>query len=162
MAPKEEKKQRKERRKQWRKRAHPFFWLLWLLLAPAIAAAVFAPNRAPGYALHSAWVYRLEVGGAFYIGLFVLGLILWLGYTGRSVGNLQLPGGVGVGVPPPNPAFDDAATGLKGYTEQTDGRLKKLEENIELLMSEDDPPPGAPKSPGTAGEPTPDEASGDG
>jgi hypothetical protein len=39
--------------REWRKSAHPFFWLLWLLVVPAIAAAVAAPDRAPGYALES-------------------------------------------------------------------------------------------------------------
>jgi hypothetical protein len=138
VATKEEKAQRKQRRREWRKAAHPFFWLLWLLLLPAIAAAAFAPNEAPGYALHSAWLYRLEVGGAFYFGLFILALLLWLGYTGRSVRNLQLPGGAGAGVPQPNADFDEAATGLQAYAAQTNMRLKKIEDTIRVLATDDD------------------------
>jgi hypothetical protein len=66
-------------------------------------------------------------------------LFLWLGYSGRSVGNLQLPGGGGMSLPPPDPDLDEAAEGLAGYKQKTDRRLAKLEENIELLMSTDEP-----------------------
>jgi hypothetical protein len=129
---------RRERANKWREGAYPFFWLLWLLLLPSIAAAAFAPNKSPGYALDSAWLYRLEVGGAFYMGLFVLVLIFWLGYTGRSVGDVQTPVAGGVGnIPPPNPGLDDAAEGLSGYRQKTDGRLEKLEQNIELLLPDE-------------------------
>ena len=129
----------RKRVEEWRAGAHPFFWLLCVLLVPAIAAAASAPSKAPGYALNSAWVYRLEVGGAFYLGLFVLTLILWLGYSGRSLGELQIPGGGGARLPPPDPDLDDAAEGLAGYKQKTDHRLEKLEENIELLLTDDGP-----------------------
>lgn len=129
----------KERGNEWRKAAHPFFWLLWALLVPAVVAAIAAPAKAPGYALESAWLYRLEVGGAFYIGLLLLSLIFWLGYSGRSAGKVQLPGGGGMNLGNPDPDLDDAAEGLAGYKQKTDRRLEKLENNFDELVSDDEP-----------------------
>jgi hypothetical protein len=98
-------------------------------------AAVAAPSKAPGYALDSKWLYRLEVGGAFFIGLLVLLLILWLGYSGRSIGKIDLPGGGGVALPNPDPDLDEAAEGLAGYKQKTDKRLKKLEDSLDALTA---------------------------
>jgi hypothetical protein len=125
----------------WRVRAHPFFWVLLTLLIPAIAVAAVAPSKTPGYALDSGWLYRLEVAGACFLALFVLALLLWLAYSGRTVGNVQLPGGAGMSIPPPDPDLDDAAEGLAGYKQKTDRRLEKIEENMELLTLEDEPEP---------------------
>ena len=125
--------------RDWASKAHPFFWLLGLLFVPAVVAAFATPGRAPGYALDSAWLYRLEVGGAFYLGSLLVALTLWLAYSGRTFGDFQLPGGAGMSVPPPDPDLDDAAEGLAGYKQKTDERLRKLEENIELLTSPDEP-----------------------
>lgn len=126
--------------RKWWKTAHPFFWLLWALLVPAVAVAVTAPERQPGYALESSWLYRLEVGGTIYVGLMVVALILWLGYSGRSVGKIQLPGGGGVGLANPDPDLDDAAQGLAGYKQKTDERLEKLENILDELASDEEPP----------------------
>jgi hypothetical protein len=128
----------KRRCSEWKNGAHAFFWLLWALLVPAVVAAVAAPARAPGFALNSAWLYRLEVGGAFFIGLLLLSLIFWLGYSGRSVGKVQLPGGGGMDLGNPDPDLDDAAEGLAGYKQKTDRRLEKLENSFDELMSEDE------------------------
>jgi hypothetical protein len=122
----------------WWRTAHPFYWLLWALLVPAVLAAVTAPEKHPGYAPESSWLYRLEVGGALYIGLMVIALILWLGYSGRSVGKIQLPGGGGMDFRNPDPDLDDAAEGLAGYKQKTDQRLEKLENTLVELASDDD------------------------
>ena len=121
------------------RRAHPFFWVLWFLLAAAVAAAIAAPSHAPGFALDSVWVYRLEVGGAFFVGVLVVALVLWLGYSGRSIGKLQLPGGGGMELGNPDPDLDDAAAGLAGYKQKTDRRLEKLENSLAELASDEDP-----------------------
>lgn len=123
----------------WRRHAHPFFWMVCLLLLLAGFAAFSVPSKAPGYALESSWLYRLEVGGAFFVGLLVVVLVLWLGYSGRSIGGLQLPGGGGVNLPHPDPDLDDAAEGLAGYKQKTDARLERLEDSIKLLTSEGKP-----------------------
>ena len=87
-------------------KAHPFFWLLCVLSVPSAAATVVVAERAPAYALGSGWLYRLEVGGAFFIGVLVLALIFWLGYSGRSIGKIELPGGGGVDLAHPNLDLD--------------------------------------------------------
>jgi hypothetical protein len=115
----------------WAKRAHPFFWGACLMLAPAVAAAAVAGTRAPGYALHSQWVRRLEVGLAVFAGLYVLVLVLWLAYQGRSVERAELPGGAGIGLPDPD--LDAAAAGFEDFRAATDARIATLEDTIDLL-----------------------------
>jgi hypothetical protein len=97
---------------------------------------VLAESNTPGYALNSVWVYRLEVGGAFFVGVYALFLVFWLAYHGRSVQKAQLPGGLGVDVGDPN--LDQAAEGLTAYKEKTDERLARLEASVELLASDED------------------------
>ena len=123
----------KERPKKWHKKPHPFFWLLWVLALPSVVVAIAAPDNTPGYALESSWLYRLEVGGAFFLGLLVVLLIFWLGYSGRSIGKVQLPGGAGMDLPNPDPDLDDAAEGLAGYKQKTDRRLAKIENTLDVL-----------------------------
>ncbi len=106
-----------------------------LLLALAVAAAAIAGTRAPGYALHSQWVRRLEVGLAVFAGLYVLIVMLWLAYQGRWVSRAQLPGGAGVEIPDPD--LTAAASGLEEYRDKTDARIGALEDAIELLKKAD-------------------------
>lgn len=132
---------RRQHVKRWVTKAHPFFWALWVSLLPAIAAAYYAPTVAPGYALGSAWLYRLEVGGAFFVGVFVFVLLFWLGYSGRTIRDLQLPGGGGLTVPQPNEPLDDTAEGFAGYKMKTNQRLDEIEGTIRELVNSDDETP---------------------
>src|SRR5918911_742476 len=115
----------------WLKGAHPFFWGAAAMLAPAVAAAAVAGTRAPGYALHSQWVRRVEVGLAVFAGLYFLVLVLWLAYQGRSVERAQLPGGAGVGLPDPD--LDAAAAGFEDFRAATDARIATLDDTMDLL-----------------------------
>jgi hypothetical protein len=126
--------------REWRTGAHPFFWVVALMLVASVAAAAAAPSRSPAYALQSAWLYRIEVGGASFLALTVAALVLWLSYSGRSLGHVQVPG-VGVELRNPDPDLDDAADELAGYRQWIERRLEKLERTVERITveSESDP-----------------------
>jgi hypothetical protein len=115
----------------WQRNAHPFFWVALAVLVPAAIAAAVAGTRAPGYALHSQWVRRVEVALAVFVGLYVLVLMLWLAYQGRSVQRAQLPGGAGMDLPDPD--LTAAAAGFEEYRRKTDARIGVLEDTIDLL-----------------------------
>jgi hypothetical protein len=110
---------------------HPFFWLVVVSLIPSAVAACAADRRAPGYAVNSLWVYRLEVALAFFVGVYVLIVVLWLASQGRSVRQAQLPGGGGVDLPDPN--LDRAAEGFDEFQRETQARLETHEDSLDEL-----------------------------
>jgi hypothetical protein len=118
---------------RWGADGRPFLWGVVAGALPAVAAAATAHGRAPGYALNSRWLYRLEVGLAFLLGLYALVLILWLAYQGRSLGTIQLPGGPAVELPDPDL---DAATGFADFERSTRQRLDTTDESIRLLAEQ--------------------------
>src|SRR4051794_16121646 len=122
------------RERSWK--PHPFFWPIVALLVPAFATAAVAGTRAPAYALHSQWVRRLEIALAVFAGLYILVLMLWLAYQGRSVARAQLPGGAGFDVPDPD--LTAAASGFEEYRDKTDARIGALEDAIEVLKNSTD------------------------
>jgi hypothetical protein len=70
-----------------------------VLLVPAVLAGWAVDGDAPGVALQSEWVWRAEVGlGVFLLG-YVLVILLWLAYFGKTVPRVELPSGIGVDVP---------------------------------------------------------------
>lgn len=75
------------------------FFVCLLLLVPAMLAGSAADSEPPAVALNSEWVYRAEVGLLIYGLEYLLLLVLWLAYFGKSFGRLSLPSGAGVDVP---------------------------------------------------------------
>lgn len=80
-------------------RPHPLFWLSLGLLVPASLAAGAADGVAPSVALRSEWVWRLEIGIVVFLLGYVLGILLWLAYFGRTVPHVELPSGTGLDLP---------------------------------------------------------------
>lgn len=110
---------------RWARGAHRLFWWLLVPVLPAVGAALSAGGGAPRYALESAWVYRLEVWLAFYFGLFVVGLLLHLGYHGRTFRRLELPGGAALELDPAG--LDEAADGFAAFRRELDAALEAHE-----------------------------------
>jgi hypothetical protein len=110
--------------------AHRFFLVLFLMLIPAALAAVSTKAHEPGYALDSVWIYRFEVGLAFFLFEYVLLLALWLAYQGRSIGKIELPGGGGIDMK--NPA-KQTADGFKEFRDTTKDQLANDSESIAWL-----------------------------
>jgi hypothetical protein len=69
------------------------FWFTLALLAAAVTVAVTVVGRAPGYALNSGAVYRLEVGLAVLVGAYAVFSLLGLAFEGRLLQRFELPGG---------------------------------------------------------------------
>ena len=123
-------------------RPHTFFWLVLSGMVPAVATAIAADKRTPGYALGSEWVYYLEIGFAVFLGCYLLALAIVLSYQGRSIGRLELPGGGGM--QPPDPAqLQVAANAFEEFQEETRLRLKddtasiaSLEERVQTLQDD--------------------------
>jgi len=74
-------------------RPHPLFWVTLALTAGAVTVAATVSGRAPGYALNSGAVYRLEVALAVLAGAYVLCSLLGLAFEGRPLQRFELPGG---------------------------------------------------------------------
>jgi hypothetical protein len=120
----------------WATKASPFFWGVLAMLAPAALAAAVAGSAAPGYALGSQWVRRLQIGLAVFAGLYVIVLVLWLSYQGRSIQRAELPGGAGVNLPDPD--LNAAAMDFEDYKAKTTARITALEEGLEVLKKTPD------------------------
>jgi hypothetical protein len=100
-------------------------------LLPAAIAAASAEGREPGYALNSLWVYRLQVGVAFFVGVYLVVITLWLAYQGRSFGKIGVPGGPELDVPDPN--LEQAAEGFDEFVEDATTRLGHHDDSLEDL-----------------------------
>jgi hypothetical protein len=96
----------------------------------AIVAVQVAP-RAPGYALHSHEIYRLEVFLAVMLAIYAVVLVLWLAYQGRSV-KVQGPPG-GIEGPDPAAGLNEAATAFEEFKKDVAERLDRHDESFEAL-----------------------------
>jgi hypothetical protein len=74
------------------RRPHPLFWFTLLLLVAAAVVALTVDRRAPGYALNSGAVYRLEVGLAVLAAAYAVFSLLGLAWEGRPLGRFELAG----------------------------------------------------------------------
>ncbi len=117
--------------KRWVTSASRFFWPVLLAVVPAAAAALAAEHREPGYALNSAWVYRLQVALAFFVGTYLLIVTLWLAYQGRSFGKVGVPGGPELDVPDPD--LEQAAEGFGEFVDDAKERLDRHDDSLEDL-----------------------------
>ena len=67
------------------------FWLALAILAAAVVVAATVGGRAPGYALDSGVVYRLEVALAVLLGAYSACSLLLLAWSGRPLQRFELP-----------------------------------------------------------------------
>jgi hypothetical protein len=105
------------------KRPHALFWFSLALLMPAAIAGQAADGDVPGVALHSDWVWRIEIGLLVFALGYVLAIVLWLAYFGKTVPRVELPSGTGVQVP--------GGGDLKRAAEETDSITTEVRENQE-------------------------------
>ena len=103
------------------KRPHALFWICLALVVPAVWAAQAADGDAPGVALHSDWVWRMEIGLLVFALGYVLAIVLWLAYFGKTVPRVELPSGTGVQVP--------GGGDLERAAEETDSITAQVREN---------------------------------
>jgi hypothetical protein len=102
-------------------RPHALFWVSLALLVPAVWAAQAAAGDAPGVALRSDWVWRIEIGLLVVVLGHLLTVVLWLAYFGKTVARVELPSGAGVEVP--------GGGDLKRAAEETDSITTQVRQN---------------------------------
>jgi hypothetical protein len=75
------------------RRPHPLFWLTLAFLVLSVVIAATAHARAPGYALNSGAVYRIELALAVLVAAYAAFSLLALAFAGRPLQRFELPGG---------------------------------------------------------------------
>jgi hypothetical protein len=108
----------------WWLQSHQFFKFLCAALVLAIAAMYAADGRPPGAALGSGLLWRLELGLAVLLVVYVFIMLMWLAYQGRWA-KIPVPGADG-GVESGamiDAQIDTAAAGLEEFKTQARARL---------------------------------------
>jgi hypothetical protein len=108
----------------WWLESHHFFKLLCASLVLAGAAMVAADGRPPGPALGSDLLWRLELGLAVVLVVYVFVMLMWLAYRGQWA-KIPVPGadgGVEAGATI-DAQIETAATGLEEFKTQARARL---------------------------------------
>ena len=108
----------------WWRRSHHFFRFLCASIVLAAAAMYAADGPPPAAALGSGLLWRLELGLAVVLAVYVFVMVMWLAYHGRWA-KIPVPGADG-GVES-GAAIDDqietAATGMAEFQEHAKARL---------------------------------------
>jgi hypothetical protein len=123
------------RASRWRQ-PHGFFWLLLPGLAVAVAAAAFAEDNTPVWALRSGWIYRTEIGVALAGAAYLILLAGWLAWHGHAFRRIQLPGGPALEVPPLDQTardVDRVANDFRKYSSRNDEAVEPLGRAVERL-----------------------------
>jgi hypothetical protein len=113
----------------------PFFFVALLALLPTIAAAIYAPNKAPSYALEATGVYRLQVGLIFYGASYILGLVLVLAWQGRSLGQLNIASVVETDLPDPSQPDENLAVAKEAFEEFEEQVNSRLDSHDDSLLA---------------------------
>jgi hypothetical protein len=109
---------------------HPLLWGQLALLALGVAAAVTAPSRAPVFALYWEPIYRAEVGMVTVAIGYGVAVLLRLGYEGRLIRRIELPGGAALET---EAGLEDAAAGFVDFRTHATARLDDHDVAIEDL-----------------------------
>ena len=106
-------------------RPHPLFAFVFGVVVLGVAVGATADRRDPVWALHSEWVYRIELGAAVVGVLYLLLLALSLAWRGETFRKITAPGGAGVELPAQK--VRSVAVDLEGYKTQAEERFVDLE-----------------------------------
>jgi hypothetical protein len=106
-------------------RPHPLFGFVFGVVVLGVVVGATAERRDPVWALHSEWVYRIELGAAVVGVLYLLLVALSLAWRGETFRKITAPGGAGVELPAQK--VRSAAVDLEGYKAQAEERFADLE-----------------------------------
>jgi hypothetical protein len=109
------------------RRPHPLFWFTLALLAGAVVVAATVGGRAPGYALNSGAVYRLEVALAVLAGAYALFSLLSLAWAGRPLGRFELAGAAAEATAEP---LGQAAGEFAAFRDEVLAQLEDLDQTL--------------------------------
>jgi hypothetical protein len=110
-------------------RPHPLFGFVSGVVVLGVAVGATADRREPVWALHSEWVYRIELGAAVVGVLYLLLIALSLAWRGETFRKITAPGGAGVELPARKIQF--AAADLEKHQRRTETRFAELEAAID-------------------------------
>lgn len=112
---------------------HRFFY--WCLLSGGLAivtAIDLDTSSPPAVALDSPWLYRFEVGGAVFVILYALGLLLGFAFFGKALPQLDFPAGGGMQLPAEGD-LNRAAKEIDQMVEGEEDRYESLSEAVRRL-----------------------------
>jgi hypothetical protein len=110
------------------RRPHPFFWLTLALVSGGALASALTDTRSPSWALHSAFIYHVEVGAAVALAGYLVAVTLWLASRGRTFAKVELP--IGSVETADAGALDEAADEFDAFRTTTADRLDALEGSV--------------------------------
>ena len=109
-------------------RPHPLFGFVLGVVVLGVVVGATADRRDPVWALHSEWVYRIELGAAVVGVLYLLLLALSLAWQGETFRKITAPGGAGVELPAQK--IRSATAGLESYKRRAEKRFAELEAEL--------------------------------
>jgi hypothetical protein len=109
-------------------RPHPLFGFVSGVVVLGVVVGATADRREPVWALHSEWVYRIELGAAVVGVLYLLLVALSLAWRGETFRKITAPGGAGVELPAQE--VSSVAAELERYKEGAAKRFADLEAEL--------------------------------
>jgi hypothetical protein len=113
-------------------RPHPFASLMGAALVVAVAAAAFAPARAPAVALYWNPIYRAEIALVVLAFAYLLGVAGWMAWHGEAFRRIELPDGAAL--ERDTQELDAAAAGFGEFRDSVDLRLEEIDGALEDLI----------------------------
>jgi hypothetical protein len=104
-----------------------------MVIAALVGARVPVPAEVPGVALQAVAVYRLEVGGAIFVGLYVITMAFVLALQNRAFTEIGTGGRVCVTIETRDSPIDVAEKGDRRAREE---RVRQLIEEARGLLSQ--------------------------
>lgn len=109
-------------------RPHPLFAFVFVVVVLGIVIGATADQREPVWALHSGWVYRIELGAAVVGVLYLVLVALSLAWRGETFRKITAPGGAGVELPAQK--IRSAAAEFESYKGEAANRFADLEAEL--------------------------------
>jgi hypothetical protein len=109
-------------------RPHPLFGFVFGVVLLGVAVGATADQREPVWALHSEWVYRIELGAAVVGLVYLLLIALSLAWRGETFRKITAPGGAGVELPAQE--VRSAAAEFESYKGEAANRFADLEAEL--------------------------------
>jgi hypothetical protein len=109
-------------------RPHPLFGFVFGVVVLGVVVGATADRREPVWALHSEWVYRIELGAAAVGVLYLLLVALSLAWQGETFRKITAPGGAGVELHAQK--IRSAAAELERYEREAEKRFADVEAEL--------------------------------
>lgn len=109
-------------------RPHPLFGFVFGAVVLGVVVGATADRREPVWALHSEWVYRIELGAVVVGVMYLLLVALSLAWRGETFRKITAPGGAGVELPAQK--IRSAAAEFETYEQEAEKRFAGVEAEL--------------------------------